>query len=267
MVIAGPMAPVATGQPAPPSSLISVSFTPKAAPPGCAPFPADVVHSAGSSQTEFRITITVNRRLCTPVGATAAVYDMPSATVAWPQTLSERKVLTLQESGTYVVAFQKACRPLQFDLIAGTANSVTPPQISPSGPWHGPLLFPFDTGTALQWNGCTTTTSTTSSTTTTTTTSSTTTSSSTTSTTVPASTTTVPGPTTTVPGPTTTVPVDVAGETTVAPPPPAQVAGIASTNGSLAFTGLGPTGYLLGGGLVAIGLVLMMFGRRPISQR
>jgi hypothetical protein len=270
LVLAGPWtagAGAVTGGDYPPTSSVQVTFTPSTQGEGCVPFPVGVQHAPQNSSSDFRLRVVVTQPLCQPVRATAAIYAMTAYPSAWPQTLTATASFTLGPAGTTVVDFTKGCQAAQFDVVTGA----TPQVISPTGPWHGPLLFPFDTGTALQWGGCTTTTTTpfTIPTTTvpTTTTSSTTTSSSTTSTTVPVTTTTVPGPTTTVPGPTTTVPADVAGETTVAPPPPAQVAGIASTNGSLAFTGLGPTGYLLGGGLVAIGLVLMMFGRRPISQR
>lgn len=267
MVLVTPQ--VAFAQPAqaadPSSPVVSFVAQPSTAP--CAVFPAGVIRNVGSTATTFTVTIVVPRNLCTPVGATAAVYAMPSATVAWPQTLVSRTPFTMQQSGTYTVTFSKGCDPQQFDLIAGTSNSVTPPTIAPTGPWHGPLLFPFDTTTALQWPGnCTPTTTTTSSTTSTTSTSTTsTTTSSTTSTTVPTSTTT-PSSTTT-PGPTTTVPADVAGETTVPTTVPVTVAGIQQSGSTLAFTGVGPLPTLVGAGLIGLGLLLMMFGRRPISER
>ena len=135
-------------------SAIATSFTPSPATPGCTAFPFEVIHSAGSTPQEFRIRITLARRLCTPVGATAVVYAMPSYSTAWPQTLVERTSITLQEPGTYVVSFTKGCNPQQFDLLAGTAASITPQVISPTGIWHGPLLFPFDLSTSLQWRGC-----------------------------------------------------------------------------------------------------------------
>ncbi len=261
MVLVAPQ--LASAQPAqaadPSSPVISFVAQPSSAP--CAVFPAGVIHNVGNTATTFTDTIIVPRNLCSPVGATAAVYAMPSATVAWPQTLVSRTPFTMQQSGTYTVTFSKGCDPQQFDLIAGTSNSVTPPTIAPTGPWHGPLLFPFDTTTALQWPGnCTpsTTTSSTSSTSTTT--------SSTTSTTVPTSTTT-PSTSTTVPGTTTTVPAEVAGETTVPTTVPVTVAGIQQSGSTLAFTGVGPLPTLVGAGLIGLGLLLMMFGRRPISER
>ena len=266
MVLVTPQ--VAFAQPAqaadPSSPVVSFVAQPSTAP--CAVFPAGVIRNVGSTATTFTVTIVVPRNLCTPVGATAAVYAMPSATVAWPQTLVSRTPFTMQQSGTYTVTFSKGCDPQQFDLIAGTSNSVTPPTIAPTGPWHGPLLFPFDTTTALQWPGnCTPTTTTTSTTSTTSTSTTSTTTSSTTSTTVPTSTTT-PSSTTT-PGPTTTVPADVAGETTVPTTVPVTVAGIQQSGSTLAFTGVGPLPTLVGAGLIGLGLLLMMFGRRPISER
>jgi len=134
--------------------VVSTTFTPSVGGPGCTTFPFEVTHSAGSTPQAFQIRITLARRLCAPVGATAAVYTMPSYSTAWPQTLFERQVVTLLEPGTYVVSFTKGCAPQQFDLIAGTAASVTPPVVAPTGPWHGPLLFPFDLATSLQWRGC-----------------------------------------------------------------------------------------------------------------
>ncbi len=266
MVLVAPQ--LASAQPAqaggPSSPAVSFVAQPSTAP--CAVFPAGVIRNVGSTATTFTVTIVVPRNLCTPVGATAAVYAMPSATVAWPQTLVSRTPFTMQQSGTYTVTFSKGCDPQQFDLIAGTSNSVTPPTIAPTGPWHGPLLFPFDTTTALQWPGnCTPTTTTTSTTSTTSTSTTSTTTSSTTSTTVPTSTTT-PSSTTT-PGPTTTVPADVAGETTVPTTVPVTVAGIQQSGSTLAFTGVGPLPTLVGAGLIGLGLLLMMFGRRPISER
>ena len=135
-------------------SAIATSFTPGPATPGCTAFPFEVTHSAGSTAQAFEIRITLARRLCTPVGATAVVYAMPSYSTAWPQTFVERTSVALQEPGTYVVSFTKGCNPQQFDLLAGTAASITPQVISPTGIWHGPLLFPFDLSTSLQWRGC-----------------------------------------------------------------------------------------------------------------
>ena len=107
--------------------------------------------------------------LCSRINVIAAIYQMPGNGVAWPQTLLETAPFTLREPGVTEVIFAKTCTPAQFDVITGA----TPPVISPLGPWHGPLLFPFDTSTSLQWFGCgpttsTSTTSTSSSTTTTT---------------------------------------------------------------------------------------------------
>jgi hypothetical protein len=150
--VASPASAQSTANAAPP--VVTQRFTPGPPSQGCATFPFEVVQSPGSTPVAFEIRITVARRLCSPVGATAAVYAMPSAATAWPQTLVERQIVTLQEPGVYVVSFAKGCLPQQFDLIAGTAASVTPRVVAPTGPWHGPLLFPFDVNTSLQWRGC-----------------------------------------------------------------------------------------------------------------
>jgi hypothetical protein len=63
------------------------------------------------------------------------------------------------------------------------------------------------------------------------------------------------------------VPADVAGETTVPTTVPVTVAGIQQSGSTLAFTGVGPLPTLVGAGLIGLGLLLMMFGRRPISER
>ena len=245
---------------------VTESFTPVFSSEPCVPFPVGVTQSAGSTADAFTITIHISRILCDAVGATAAIYAMPSSTTAWPQTLVARLPITMQKSGVQVISFTKTCAPQQFDLIAGTSQSVTPPTIAPTGPWHGPLLFPFDLSTALQWPGCNNPTTTT----TTSTTSTTTSTSSTTSTTITPTTqieTTTTVPTTTSSLVTTTVPADVAGETTIAPPPTAQVLGVQQTTANLAFTGVGTKPALFGAVLVAFGLLFMLLGRKPISER
>ena len=275
-LVAGPTAGV-SAQPTPSTTLpadssVRVTFTPSSAQGPCVSFPVGVQHTPQNSPTTFVLKVVVTRPLCQSVKATAAIYSMNQYPNAWPQTLFTTSAFTLQAPGTTVVEFTKGCRPVQFDVVTGA----TPQVISPTGQWHGPLLFPFDTSTALQWGGCptpftttsssTTTTSTTTSTTTTTTTP-TTTSSTTSSTTTPSTSTTVPGTTTTVPGSTTTVPVDVAGETTVPTSRPADVAGIQQTNQNLAFTGVGPLPTILGASLIGFGLFLMLVGRRPVGRR
>jgi hypothetical protein len=238
-----------TDPPAAPSA-VNVEFTPAPSQEGCVPFPVGVTQTPGNTGEAFTLRIRISRTLCTTVGATAAVYAMPSSSEAWPQTLVERVPFEMKESGTVLITFTKTCKPQQFDVIAGTSESVTPPTIAPTGPWHGPLLFPFDLDTTLQWPGCRNPTTTSSTTIPSTTTPSTTSSSSTTS-----STTTLP-----------LAPPEVQGETTIAPPP-AQVLGVQQTSANLAFTGVGTKPALFGAVLIAFGLFFMLLGRKPISER
>lgn len=125
--------------------------------------------SVGITPTTFTLKVTVETRLCNQVNAVAAIYGMPGNGVAWPQQLKTTKPLSIREPGITEIIFTRGCAPEQYDVIVGA----TPQTIDPLGPWHGPLLFPFDVNTSLQSWGCgpppsTTTTTTTSSTTTTT---------------------------------------------------------------------------------------------------
>lgn len=152
-----------------PESNIQIVQTPSGGGGICLPPALAMRQSTRSDATTFRLTIRVTSPLCARVNAVAAIYKMPGNGVAWPQTLLETAPFSLREAGVTEIIFTKTCTPVQFDVITGA----TPPVISPTGPWHGPLLFPFDTATSLQWFGCgpttsTSTTSTSSSTTTTT---------------------------------------------------------------------------------------------------
>lgn len=98
----------------------------------------------------YELIVHMNGRPCEPIHATAAIYGMPGNGVAWPQTLKETKDFTISKVGTTVIRFTKTCDPVQFDVVTGA----TPPVISPLGPWHGPLLFPFDMETSVQHWGC-----------------------------------------------------------------------------------------------------------------
>lgn len=135
----------------------------------CLPPALALRQSTRNTATTFTLTIRVSAPLCSRVNAVAAIYRMPGNGVAWPQTLVRSVPFTLREPGVTEVIFTKGCDPVQFDVITGA----TPSTISPLGPFHGPLLFPFDLSTSLQWWGCvppsTTTTSTTTSSSTTTT--------------------------------------------------------------------------------------------------
>lgn len=116
----------------------------------CLPSLLSLSNKVSSSETEFVLTVIASAPLCEPVRATAAVYSMPANGVAWPQTLLEAAPFTIFEAGTTVITFHKANACVQFDVITGYA----PKTISPLGPWHGPLLFPFDLSTAQQYWGC-----------------------------------------------------------------------------------------------------------------
>lgn len=135
----------------------------------CLPPALALRQATRNDATTFRLIITVTAPLCSRINAVAAIYRMPGNGVAWPQRLVTTVPFTLREPGVTEVIFTKGCDPVQFDVITGA----TPPIISPLGPFHGPLLFPFDLSTSLQWWGCvpppttTTSTTTTSSTTTT----------------------------------------------------------------------------------------------------
>lgn len=161
-------APGAAAQSDPAPSNIRIVQTPSGGGGICLPPALALRQSTRSDASTFRLIIRVTAPLCARVNAVAAIYRMPGNGVAWPQTLLETAPFTLREPGVTEVIFTKTCTPVQFDVITGA----TPPVISPLGPFHGPLLFPFDTSTSLQWFGCpttsTSTTSTTSSTTTTT---------------------------------------------------------------------------------------------------
>jgi LPXTG-motif cell wall-anchored protein len=158
----------AAGAAAAEPSNIQIVQTPSGGGGICLPPALAMRQSTRSDATTFRLIIRVTAPLCARVNAVAAIYKMPGNGVAWPQTLLETAPFSLREPGTTEVIFTKTCTPAQFDVITGA----TPPVISPTGPWHGPLLFPFDTSTSLQWFGCgpTTSTSTTSTSTSTTTT-------------------------------------------------------------------------------------------------
>ena len=209
----------------------------------CRPPLLALKNTAGETDTTFALRILVSAPLCDPITATAVVYAMPGDGVAWPQQLVETKDFVIREAGVITVTFAKTCNPVQFDVLVGA----TPRTIDPLGEWHGPLLFPLDTGTSLQYFGCT-------SPTTTVNTSTTSSAPSTTSSTVPVS---VDSATTIKPG--------IAAVATPAPAAVA-VAGTSTTRSanasSLALTGTTST-WFLGLGLVLLTLGgLMFFGSR-----
>ena len=159
-------APGAAAQTEEAESSIQIVQTPSGGGGICLPPALAMRQSTRSDATTFRLTIRVTAPLCSRVNAIAVIYKMPGNGVAWPQTLLETAPFTLREPGVTEVIFTKTCTPVQFDVVTGA----TPPVISPTGAWHGPLLFPFDTSTSLQWFGCGPTTSTSTTTTSTSTT-------------------------------------------------------------------------------------------------
>jgi hypothetical protein len=245
------------------SGSITVEQTPAPGGELCLPFPLGVSHLVADTPESFALVIDVAFPLCPPVEAHAVVYAMPGGGVAWPQVLAEKVTFTLASPGRTVVTFAKGCDPVQFDVVTGA----TPDVIAPDGAWHGPLLFPFDLGTSLQWfgggPGCGTTTTTTSTTTTTTSTTSTTT------------TTTEPTTTTTEPSTTSTSEPQVQGTTTVAPSDTAGLGAPVSVEAAtlnpvdappaaaLALTGGRPGPLLVPGiGFLLSGLALSLLARR-----
>ncbi len=134
-------------------------------PDGCLPGFLALSRVVINTPTEFGLDITASEAPCDPINASAVIYAMPPET--WPQTLSEKVSFTISKPGLTKVRFEKDCDDVQYDVVTGA----TPEVISPAEP-HGPMLFPFDLDTALQYwgeNSCkptTTTTTTTASTTT-----------------------------------------------------------------------------------------------------
>lgn len=227
------------------ASMITVTQTPAGTSGPCVPPPLGLTYTSSNTDDAFTLRVVASSAPCTPIEAKAVIYAMPSKGSMWPQTLSEVVPFTISVAGVTEIVFSKDCSPVQFDVLTGQ----TPQVISPLGAWHGPLLFPFDTSTSLQYfgnrSGCTPTTSTTS----------TTTPSSTTSSTVPEV-----GGSTTVPGSSTTQP-EVAGVTTVPPTvggvsTPQQPAALALTGSSSVWVAL------LGAGMVGAGALMLLAARR-----
>jgi hypothetical protein len=114
----------------------------------------------------FSLIITVAGDLCVPISnVQAVIYRMPGKGVAWPQTLVEQLGVpkddplpaiggTIKDASTIEVRFTKTCDPVQFDVITGgTPDVIGDPTKLPLPPFHGPLLFPTEVGTALQFWG------------------------------------------------------------------------------------------------------------------
>lgn len=125
---------------------ISIVRTPSSIQGLCLPEVLALSRAVVATPTTVTLHIFVGAPLCEPIQATAAVYAMAGNGAAWPQRLVEATPFTLSEAGRIEITFTKTCRPVQFDVVTGA----TPEVISPFGEHHGPLLFPFDTSTALQ---------------------------------------------------------------------------------------------------------------------
>lgn len=220
-------------------SAVTITQTPSGATTPCVPPPLGLTYTTENTPESFTLRIVAASPPCSPFEAKAVVYAMPTNGEQWPQTLSEAVPFTISEAGVTEVVFAKGCEPVQFDVLTGA----TPAVISPLGEWHGPLLFPFDTATSLQWFGspdCVPTTSTTTT-----------------------STPQVIG-STTIPVVSSTTPPEVAAETTVptAAPAPA-VAGTTQQPAALALTGR-TNGWvaLAGTSLVLAGAAMLLVSRR-----
>lgn len=131
------------------ASAVSIRQT---ADPGQGPCATPLValsNTVASDADSFTLVVRSSAPLCTPLQATAAVYEMPGDGVAWPQRLAEAVPFTISAAGTTTIEFTKPCTAVQFDVVTGAV----PELISPLGEHHGPLLFPFDLRTSEQWWG------------------------------------------------------------------------------------------------------------------
>lgn len=238
------LSPVGAGaqaDPVEPTSNIAVVQTPSGSDEACQPALTALSNTVHNNPESFVLTVTASAPLCDPIDATAVIYAMPGNGVAWPQELVETADFTISEAGVTEITFTKTCDPVQFDVVTGP----TPEVISPLGDKHGPLLFPLDTGTSLQFwgleEGCVDSVTTIAPTSTTSTT------------------TTTEKPSvlveTTIAQPTTTVPVSVLAATTI----PGTGSELAVT-GSSTTSGLG----LLGAGMALAGVALILFSRRTV---
>jgi len=106
-------------------------------------------YSTVNTSDSFTLNVRLDQNLCNPFIAKAAIYSMPGNGVAWPQELVSVQEFSIQARGIYSITFPKTCLAQQFDVLTGS----TPQTISPTGPYHGPLLFPVGLSSALQWFG------------------------------------------------------------------------------------------------------------------
>ena len=133
-------------------TIITITQQPLVVDGACDPLAqGQLTYTTSSTDEVFELKITSATNPCTPIAAAAVAYAMPPgaspAGGQWPQTLSERKDFTISQASVTTVTFAKECAALQFDVITGES----PQTISPTGPWHGPLLFVGDTNTSQQY--------------------------------------------------------------------------------------------------------------------
>ncbi len=133
-----------------PQSAINITQQDAPDQPACLPGILGLTNTVTSTAKSFTLTVNASAPPCDPIHATAAIYAMPGNGTAWPQNLVETKDFTISAAGTTTIEFVKGCDAQQFDVLVGA----TPEVIDVTGPFHGPLLFPFDTGTAEQYWGC-----------------------------------------------------------------------------------------------------------------
>jgi LPXTG-motif cell wall-anchored protein len=225
----------------PAPSAVTITQTPSGGGGLCVPPPLGLTYTTANTPESFTLRVVAASAPCTPIEAKAVIYAMPDGATPgneWPQTLVEAVPFTISEAGVTEIVFAKDCDPVQFDVLTGA----TPQVISPTGEWHGPLLFPLDTATSLQWfgtPGCTPATTTT--------------------------TTTIPevDSVTTVPADTPTTQPEVAGATTVPPQGSATTERPTAAPAELALTGTGSAwAAATGVALVLAGAAMLFAARR-----
>lgn len=150
-----PTKPAATSPPAPvviTGTLITISQAALPTEGACNPFAqAQLTYATKSDDSKYQLVVSSLTTPCNPIDAAAVVYAMPKGATysggQWPQTLVERKDFSIAKASVTTITFAKACDAQQFDVITGDSPKV----ISPTGEHHGPLLFPADTSTSLQF--------------------------------------------------------------------------------------------------------------------
>jgi len=116
----------------------------------CVPSWLSLANEIDANDETFTLRVIAAASPCSPIEASAVIYRMPGNGIAWPQHLLEVQPFTISTAGVTEITFRRSCVATQFDVVTGD----TPATISPFGPHHGPLLFPFDLRTSQQsWGG------------------------------------------------------------------------------------------------------------------